>query len=97
VSGAVERFDLRANFGGHLGMVFTTEVHSGLLVVKRGKLVSEYLPRAKVGAGPGLGPHYTDDPDALRTMARQLDATAALLERRQASHADTKVAEGLWC
>lgn len=96
-AGAIERFTLRANFGGHLGMTFTTEVHAGVLVVKRGQIVSEYLPRAKVGAGPGLGPHYTDDPDALRTMARQLEATAALLERRQSSHHDAKVAEGLWC
>lgn len=96
-TGAVERFELRATFGGQLGMVFASEVHSGLLVVKRSKIVSEYLPRAKVHTGPGLGPHYTDDPDALRTMARQLEATAALLERRQSSHHDAKVAEGLWC
>jgi hypothetical protein len=96
-TGAVERFRLPATFGGGYSMDFTTEVHSGLLVVKRGKLASEYLPRAKVSTGPGLGPHYTDDPDALRTMASQLEATAALLERRQQQHHDAKVAEGLWC
>jgi hypothetical protein len=96
-TGAVERMELHANFGGQLGMIFASEVHSGLLVVKRGKIVSEYLPRAKVHTGPGLGPHYTDDPEALRRMASVLEAAAALLEKRQQSHHDAKVAEGLWC
>lgn len=93
----IERTDLRATWGGQFSMTFTTEVHGGQLVVKRRKVVSEYTPRVKVSAGPGLGPHFTDDPDALRTMAAQLEAAAALLELRQASHHDAKVAEGLWC
>lgn len=93
----MERYELRPTFGGTLGMIFATEVHGGLLVVKHGRVVSEYLPRAKVHVGPGLGPHYTDDPEALRKAARMLEASAALLERRQAQHADVRTSEGLWC
>lgn len=93
----IERTRMQATWGGGFSMAFTTEVHAGQLVVKRHQIVSEYAPRVKVGTGPGLGPHFTDDPDALRQMAAQLQAAASLLERRQASHHDAKVAEGLWC